>query len=162
MFQDLAQNLSSMVRCQVSDLGIHWYSRTWAGNFGQLFDPDGWNFHRYLANTYSGVVKINGLWGVSDLDFHSNIIQTPSMTREGFCWSRTQRLCTMLLLKSNIYMKRPVPLYSKFVYIYKILALQRLISNYVELVWTSCCLEKAFWLHWVCLIWNIVSPEYYE
>lgn len=35
-----------------------------AGNFGQLFDLDGWDFHRNLAKTYGAVCKVHGLFGV--------------------------------------------------------------------------------------------------
>lgn len=35
-----------------------------AGNFGQLFDLDGWDFHRNLAKTYGAACKVHGLFGV--------------------------------------------------------------------------------------------------
>ncbi|KZP09574.1 cytochrome P450 [Athelia psychrophila] len=37
------------------------------GNIGQLFNPQGWEFHRYLADNFGGVVKINGMWGDKQL-----------------------------------------------------------------------------------------------
>jgi hypothetical protein len=35
-----------------------------AGNFGQVFNPQGWDFHRRLVDTFGGVIKLQGLWGV--------------------------------------------------------------------------------------------------
>jgi hypothetical protein len=32
-----------------------------------LFDPDGWEFHRTLEESYGQVVKLLGLFGVGDL-----------------------------------------------------------------------------------------------
>ncbi|KAF7970683.1 hypothetical protein HWV62_23282 [Athelia sp. TMB] len=33
------------------------------GNIGQLFSPQGWDFHKYLADEFGGVVKFSGMWG---------------------------------------------------------------------------------------------------
>jgi hypothetical protein len=34
------------------------------GNFRQAFNPQGWEFHRYLENTFGGVIKLHGFLGV--------------------------------------------------------------------------------------------------
>lgn len=43
--------------------GMHLILTT-SGNFGQLFDIDGWDFHQNLADTYGAVCKVHGLFGV--------------------------------------------------------------------------------------------------
>ena len=43
------------------------YLNMWAGNFGQLFDPQGWEFHKHIVDKYGGVVKVQALFGVSGL-----------------------------------------------------------------------------------------------
>jgi hypothetical protein len=35
-----------------------------AGNVGQMTDPQGWKFHRDLADVFGGVAKLHGLFGV--------------------------------------------------------------------------------------------------
>jgi hypothetical protein len=37
------------------------YLNIWAGNFGQLFDPQGWEFHKDIVDKYGGVVKVQAL-----------------------------------------------------------------------------------------------------
>ena len=36
-----------------------------AGNLAQIFDPQGWEFHKNLVDTFGGVIKLQGLFGVS-------------------------------------------------------------------------------------------------
>lgn len=36
------------------------------GNLSALFDPDGWDFHKTLEESYGQVVKLLGVLGVSD------------------------------------------------------------------------------------------------
>ncbi|KLO13021.1 cytochrome P450 [Schizopora paradoxa] len=39
----------------------------WKGNFHQIFNRRGWNFHRELAKKYGNVVKVHGLFGREEL-----------------------------------------------------------------------------------------------
>ena len=34
------------------------------GNFGQIYNKDGWAFHDEIREKYGGVFKVNGLFGV--------------------------------------------------------------------------------------------------
>jgi hypothetical protein len=47
---------------------LHFFSepatRLYAGNYGQLLDPRGWEFHKHLVDTFGGTVRIQGLLGV--------------------------------------------------------------------------------------------------
>lgn len=36
----------------------------WIGNFGQLFDAEGWDFHSEIVKEYGGAIKVYGLLGV--------------------------------------------------------------------------------------------------
>jgi cytochrome P450 len=35
----------------------------WKGNWDQLFNFDGWDFHDYLVNTYGGIVRLRSMFG---------------------------------------------------------------------------------------------------
>ncbi|KIM86533.1 hypothetical protein PILCRDRAFT_64609 [Piloderma croceum F 1598] len=37
------------------------------GNFGQMFNPQGWEFHRRLVDTFGGISKVQGLLGDKQL-----------------------------------------------------------------------------------------------
>ncbi|KAF8896618.1 cytochrome P450 [Infundibulicybe gibba] len=39
----------------------------WTGNFAQLFDMNGWEFHKEIADKYGPVVKINAILGAKEL-----------------------------------------------------------------------------------------------
>jgi hypothetical protein len=54
------------------------------GNLTQYYDPDGSEFHKDLEENYGQVVKIHGLFGVSDMvraPAHTYCIQGPSTLR---------------------------------------------------------------------------------
>lgn len=40
-------------------------ANTPAGNLGQLYATNGWNYHRNIVEKYGGAVRIHGLLGVS-------------------------------------------------------------------------------------------------
>lgn len=37
------------------------------GNLHQLFNKDGWGFHKHIVDTYGSVVKVHGLFGVNEI-----------------------------------------------------------------------------------------------
>ena len=44
-----------------------------AGNFGQMLNPQGWEFHRCLVDTFGGIIKVQGLWGVGPASVRSTL-----------------------------------------------------------------------------------------
>ncbi|KAF8896616.1 cytochrome P450 [Infundibulicybe gibba] len=39
----------------------------WTGNFKEVFNIDGWDFHRYIAETYGSVIRVHALFGEKQL-----------------------------------------------------------------------------------------------
>jgi len=38
-----------------------------------MFNPQGWEFHKHLVDTFGGVVKLQGLWGVRAASIRSTL-----------------------------------------------------------------------------------------
>ena len=78
------------------------FPRLHVGNLKQLYDRNGWAFHRELGEKYGPVVLLHGKFGVRAELIH---LSPPLLTLCAFsasCYtSSTRRQCTPLLLKSN-------------------------------------------------------------
>ena len=80
--------------------------RAQLGNYDQLFDSDGWDFHTQLAEKYGALCKVHGLFGVSSnlkVGFSDSLaaISKKSST------SSILLLYTILSSKINTHTKKP-------------------------------------------------------
>ncbi|KAF5382086.1 hypothetical protein D9615_004310 [Tricholomella constricta] len=70
----------------------------WKGNFGQLFNVDGWDFHRDIAEKFGKVILINGLFGRKQLyvfdpkALHHILVKDQQIFEETDAFFETNRL----------------------------------------------------------------------